>query len=149
MATAAFPLAGGNPVLVKEKPFERPGNDRIGDILIRSPLTLRRIVDAKPGKFRWIAMRIDVLRCLSRAARIGSDRRINHDDADARIGKRPAFEEASREIEDADTVGLAYGSQRPFPDADPAGMQHKLKFRAFCPKPPVLLFNGKGPHFCF
>lgn len=146
MATAAFPLAGGNPVFVKEKPFERPGNDRIGDKLIGGPLTFRWVVDAQMGKIRRIAEPVDMLRRLSCAARIRADRRINHDDADAGIGKGPVLEEAPREIDYANAIGLADGSQRSFPDADPTGMQHKLKVRGFNPKPPVLFFNGKGPH---
>jgi hypothetical protein len=131
---------------MEKKPLDRPRNNLIDDILIASPFALDWVVDAQVWKIGRMTETIDMLGGFPRSARIGADRGI--DDGDTHIGgpKFPGIEIASREIFNADTVGLADGSQRPFPNTDPSRLQNKLELRAFRPESPILLLNRKRPH---
>jgi hypothetical protein len=50
-----------------------------------------RIEDAKMRKGRRVAVTVGMRRRLTRAARIGADRRVNDGDADKWIGKGPTI----------------------------------------------------------
>jgi hypothetical protein len=78
---------------------------------------------------------------LAGAARIGTDRRIEHGDADIRIGKGPLIELPAPEIKNADAVALADGFEWPFPDADPVRVEHEAKLREQIPEFAVMLFD--------
>jgi hypothetical protein len=131
---------------MEKKPLDRPGNNLIDDILIASPLALDWVVDAQVWKIWRMTEAINMLGGFTRSTRIGPDRGI--DDGDTHIGgpKFPGIEITSRKISNADAVGLADGSQRPFPNTDPSRVQNKLKLRAFRPESPILLLNRKRTH---
>lgn len=121
MAAAPFPLSGQKPDLEPVEPLYGPGNDGIGDELIRQPFVGGRIVEAKGWKFRRAPGRVDMGRRLTGAARIGADRGLADSDTHIGVGQNPVVEHALGEIEDADAIGLGDRPQFPLPGSDPAG----------------------------
>jgi hypothetical protein len=146
VSASSFPLAGSDPTLMEKKPLDRPGNNLIDDILIASPFALGWVIDAQVWKIGRMTEAINMLGGFTRSARISPDGGI--DDGDTHIGrpKFPGIEITSREIFNADTVGLADGPQRPFPNTDPSRVQNKLKLRAFRPESPILFLYRKRTH---
>jgi hypothetical protein len=141
MTAATLPLACGNPKLMKEQPFDGPGDDTRDDRLVWPPFVLNWIMDAKSRKRRRMAAPVYVLRGLAGATRVGTDRRVNDKDADVRIIDMPAIKEAAREIDNSNAILLADRPQRTFPNAPPPGMSDQPKTRACRAKAPVLLFD--------
>lgn len=107
MTTAAFPHACGDPLLVKEEPFDSPWDDAINDVFARLPPVLTRIVDTEAREVRMMAELVDVLRRLTIAARITPNRGIHDENRDIRVRQIEAGEVATREVDDANAVGLA------------------------------------------
>jgi hypothetical protein len=89
---------------------------------------------------------VDMLGRLAGAAGIGTDRRVDDEDADIGVAKIELWKKPARKILNADAIGLAYGSERAFPNANPASMRHKHKVRAFRPQPSILLFDRQKGH---
>jgi hypothetical protein len=141
VTASAFPHPRGNPLLVEEQPFDRPGDDPVYYGFIGPPLVFDRIVDAQARKYRWIAEPINVLRGLTRAAWIRADRRINDENAEVWVLQIPIVEEASREVDDANAVDLADRPQRAFPHPHPVRSREKLKLRTLRPQFSILLVD--------
>ena len=134
MTASPFPLAAGDPFLVEEEPLDGPRDDAIDNVFIGPPFVFDRIVNAQARSIRRVPQAVDVLRRFAGAARIGADRRIDHEHADVWTVEIPVVEVAPGEVHDPDAIGLTYRAQRPFPHADPAGMRNKTKLRAFGPQ---------------
>jgi len=130
MAASSFPFAGGDPFFVEEEPLDGPGDDPINNRFIRRPVVCDRIINAQSRKCRRIDQPVHVLWRLAGPARVGADRRIDDEHADARVREAPAVEEPTREIHDADAVGLANRAQRAFPYANPARLRDKAELGA-------------------
>ena len=111
------------------KPLDRPRDDLIGDVFIRIPLILRRIEKTEAGEVGLVTEPVNMLRRLAGAARVGTDRGIEHGDADIVIGKRPLVEISPPEIYNTHAVDLADGLELPLPDPDPIRVEHKPKIR--------------------
>lgn len=106
MTTAAFPYAGRDPLLMKEEPFDRPGDDAINDELARLPLVIARIVYAQAGKVRVIAVAVDMLRGVAVTARVTPNRWIHNEHRHVWVGQIKIGEIAPRKVNDPDAVGL-------------------------------------------
>jgi len=131
---------------MKEEPFDGPRDYAIHKRFVWIPCILHRVVNAKFGKSIRIAVSIDMLWRLSSAARIVTDRWINHEYANVVVLQAPTFEKPSREVQDANAVPLADWSHHSFPNTDPAGVRNKAKLRAFSPQSLILLFHTERRH---
>ncbi len=141
MAPFAFPNAGRDPFFVKEKPFDRPRDDPINDVFGRPPTVLVRIIDAQARKIRVAAMAVYVLRWLSCSARISADRWIKDKHANDRVRQVEAREHPAREVDDADAVRLADGTECAFPHTNPFAVSDQLELRAIGPQSHILLID--------
>jgi hypothetical protein len=131
---------------MEQQPLDRPGDDLVDDVLIRAPLSLRRIEYAKARECWRIPPAVDVLGRLAGPARIGTNRRIEDRHALVRVCQHPAVEEAAREIHDLDAVGLTYRPECAFPHADPSRAREQIELRAFSPESVVLFLDRKRTH---
>jgi hypothetical protein len=124
---------------MEEEPLDGPRDDAINNVFIRPPLVFDRVVDAQARHGCRIPQTVDMLGRLPGAARIGADRRIDHEHADVGTCEIPALEVALSEVHDADPISLTNRAQHPFPHADPAAVHHKTKLRALGPQFLILL----------
>jgi hypothetical protein len=124
---------------MEEEPLDRPRDDAIDNVFIRPPLVFDRVVDAQARHVCRIPQAVDMLGWFPGAARIGADRRIDHEHADVGTCEIPALEVALGEVHDADPIGLTYRAQPSFPHGDPAAVHDKTKLRALRPKFLILL----------
>jgi hypothetical protein len=140
MAAAALPLAARNPFLMKEEPLDGPRHDAINDILIRPPLILDGIVDAKPGKFRRVT---EPKTCCGRSPVPRGSGPIGGSMTNTLIYGFGTVQPRKyrRKIDNANPVGLADRPERAFPYAAPADIREQAKLRALCPQPLVLLLD--------
>jgi hypothetical protein len=76
-----------------------------------------------------VAEPVDVRRVLARPARVRSDQRLEHGHRDVGLADVEPLEEASREVADANPVGLGNWPQRPLPGRKPARVLHEPKRR--------------------
>ncbi len=146
MPAAAFPFATCDPFFMEEEPFDGPWNDVVNDVLGWPPSVVDGIVDAKAREFRRMAEPINMLRRLTRTARIGTNGRIDDKDADAWIRKMPSIEVTAREINEPHPIGLADRRKCAFPDTHPSTVCNKSKLRAFSAQFPILFVDGKRKH---
>jgi hypothetical protein len=91
---------------VEEEPLDSPWDDANSNVFIRPPFVFDRIMNAQAWPLRRIPEAVNMLRRLARAARIGADRRIDHEHADVGAGQMPALEIAPGEVHDANPIGL-------------------------------------------
>jgi len=108
VTASPFPLATGDPFLVEEKPLDRPRDDAIDNVFIRPPFVLDRVVNAQARLARRVPQAVNMLWRFACAARIGANRRINHEYADIRTVEIPATEKAPSEVHNSDPIGLTY-----------------------------------------
>ena len=147
MAAAPFPLTGQKPDFEPVEPLDSPGNDGVGDELIRQPFISGRIVEAKRGKFGRTPGGVDMRRRLAGSARIGAYRRVADGDAHIGVGQNPVVEDGAGEIKDADAIGLGDRRQFPLPDSDPPGDGDGPEIRVEGLDAAILRLDRQGGHF--
>jgi hypothetical protein len=131
---------------MKEEPFDGPRDYARNDVFVRPPLVFLGIINAQFREFGRMPPPIHMLRRLAGAARIRADRRVDDKYADVMVHQIPLVKVTSREIDDADSVGLTDRAERALPDADPAGVCDEAKLRAFSPQPVVLFLYRQRAH---
>jgi len=146
MAPTPSPFPGQEPDLEPVKPLDRPGDDRIGNGLVRPPFVVGRVVETQGRGFGRVTDAVDVRRRLPGAPRVGAYQRLAHLHRHIGIGEKPAVEDGAGEIQDANAVGLGDRPQRPLPDPDPAGGGDLPELRVEGLDAAVLFFGGKRNH---
>ena len=90
MAPAAAPQPRGNPVLVPEQPVDGERDQGVGNVLVSVPIIRNRVMHAQARKFGVPIPPVRVLCPFAGAPWVGTDRRIQDNDAFLRLPRRNA-----------------------------------------------------------
>lgn len=144
VAPASPPKARGNPVLVPEQPVDGERDQRVGNVLVGVPIIGSGVMDAQARIVGVPIPPVRVLCTLAGTPWVGADRRIQYNDAFARVAETERIEIGVRDIGDPDLVLLKDGGEVTLPHPHEAEVADQLEIRIILPDSTVLFSDGQG-----